>query len=128
MAQPRRDTPVPASVPASSAAHFGLCPSAEAAAFAHVTQLPPHGPFAYLSAATLSRELRHGNQSDPSRATAPRAVSPTAEAAEPVDVSPQRCLEFFASEWNLEHMRQWPTFYAESELRVENVKAVTQPG
>ena len=92
------------------------------AAFTHASYLPPHGPFAYLSAATLSRQLRHGQP------VAGQAVADSDDsvqtAAVSADASPQRCLDFFNGEWNIDHLRTWPTFYAAGEVRVADAAAL----
>ena len=130
---------VPQQVAASASPTLAAPPSrsttaqltAQRAAFAHVMRLPPHGPFAYLSAGTLSSAIARGDApgfeddegagGDEATETARSTRKRQREAAAPT--APQ-CLAFFGSQWQLNHLRRWPSFYAAAELRLEHVDAL----
>jgi hypothetical protein len=105
----------------------------QAAMYTHVAHVPPHGPFAYLSAGTLSQALRRGEPV--AGADVPRT---DAAATDGVDTGPppqlegataQRCLDSFHAHWSVDHLRLWPTFYAAASVRPQDVAALPRkPG
>lgn len=101
----------------------------QATLFAHVTTMPPHGPFAYLSALTAAVVLQEGgSRPQPTPSAAPPAVDSDVlpagfGVAARTDVSPQRVLDFYQRQWNVDHLRAWPALYAASAAQPTGGKA-----
>jgi hypothetical protein len=85
------------------------------ALYAHVCHMPPHGPFAYLSAATLAQQI---NRKEPVLVA---CCDAPIRAASTANVSALRMMDTFQSLWNVDHLRLWPSSYAAAELRVSDV-------
>ena len=95
----------------------------QAMGYAHVMSLPPHGPFAYLSAGTLAERFRVLGEHQAElerRAAATGAAAPAPVAAPP----PATCLRWMQGQWELSHMRHWPQFYAPAELTSIDVESL----
>ena len=97
------------------------------AAYTHVAHLPPHGPFAFLSAASLSRQLRRGEPvaGAPPASSEQQLQGADDDGAHPqADVSAHRALSFFTAHWSADHLRLWPSFYAAAALRPSDVASM----
>ena len=90
---------------------------AQALGYAQVMTLPPHGPFAYLTAGTLATRFRSMSErqlASPAVASGPPVPTPT----------PATTLRWMQTQWELSHMRQWPAFYAAAELRMDDIESL----
>ena len=110
--------------------HNQLCTAKEASICAQVMQLPPHGPFAYLTAGTVAWRHSGDYRIQPEKTTLTRSESKSTEpsvtledalAATHLPILPAEALNYMQQKWNLSHMRNWSSFYTAAELRPEDV-------
>lgn len=103
--------PRPATATGAGGEHHHSDPLASAAVqaslFAHVTTVPPHGPFAYLSALTASVMLLEAHPQHEAD-----VLAPGFGVTQRTEVTPQRVLDFYQRQWNVDHLRAWPALYA----------------
>ena len=71
--------------------------------FMHICECPPHGPFAHLTALTLQTVLAQRHH---------------------VHISPGVAEVWIRKYFNVDHLRDWPSFYVPSDIALDVVESL----
>ncbi|RNE97551.1 hypothetical protein TraAM80_09397 [Trypanosoma rangeli] len=86
--------------------------------FRHIAVCPPHGPFKYYSALTLTERVRHW--------LAANSLDENAAAIK--ELTPTAVLQLMEKYYNTQHLRSWPLLYVPAEVRLKDVNALLGEG